>query len=102
MDNVCPECQHVFCIDHIFGTKCKSVDSNDKMTANDKFFLNDSCGMIKEDIATFSSIKSITIYSLLKLGNAGNKLKHAHILAIIKKIKHHYNHPCVQGTKVDA
>jgi len=105
MDNICPECQQVFCIDHIFGTKCKSVatvDTYEKMSVEDKFFLSDSCGMLEEDIATFSSIKSINYNSLIKLGEPSNKLNTSKIVAIIKIIKERHYPPCAKGTKVAA
>jgi hypothetical protein len=97
MKECCPKCNSYFCIEHMFGDEC-IPSKPPQMSVEDMYFLSDSCGMLHEDINTFTSIDSINIHSLYKLGEPGNKLKTAKMVAIIKQIKER-NDPIYAGHK---
>ena len=97
MKECCPKCHSDVCIEHMCGDEC-IPSKPQQMAKEDRYFLSNSCGMLLEDINTFTSIDSITIRSLYKLGEPGNKLKTANMVAIIKRIKHR-NDPPYAGHK---
>ena len=97
MDKCCPKCHSYVCIENMFGDEC-IPSKPQKMPDADMYFLSDSCGMLLADINTFTSIDSINIHSLYKLGEPGNKLETAKMVAIIKQIKER-NDPIYAGHK---
>jgi hypothetical protein len=97
MEECCPKCHSYVCSEHMFGDEC-IPSKPQQMPEVDIRFLSDSCGMLPEDINTFTSIDSINIHSLYKLGEPCNKLKTANMVAIIKRIKER-NDPIYAGHK---